>query len=107
MQVDFAIIESGRRATLARRTAGTRLQEPQVRSLDDREKETQQLWVERRSGAGQQLVEAALQRPGRLVRPNAAQRVEGIGDAHHPRLDRDAVGAQTVRVPGAVPVLVV
>ncbi len=73
-------------------------------ALDER---ARQLGVELGAGAALQLDERLLDGERRPVRARRGHGVEGVGDAEQPRLERDPVPAQPVRVAAAVPALVV
>src|SRR3954447_19404776 len=65
------------------------------------------LGIELRPGAAGDLPRGGLDGPRLLVRTLVDEDVEHVGDVHEPRLDRDRLARQAVRIPAAVPALVV
>src|ERR1044071_1942081 len=77
------------------------------RMLDHREEEPHQVWIELRAGLALELDDRLVDRSRRPVGPIVDDRVEGVDEAHDPCTRGDPLAAKAVRIPGAIPALVV
>src|SRR6266542_276084 len=70
------------------------------------DKQSRELGIELRARTAGELLKRPLDRARRLIRAGMGHRVECVGDADDPRLQRDALPAQSIGIARAIDVLV-